>query len=126
MPVRSAVSQNFIYYDNFQAYNDEIAKILKGINYLHYSAADDYENTFVKAVLNWWKSEIWSKDFCSTALLHERAAELRVPISEEDLERNYLRQIEIFIRSTVSDVPSAVSQFNLERWASVPSKKKLF
>lgn len=126
LPVRSAVSQNFIYYDNFQAYNDEIAKILKGINYLHYSAADDYENTFVKAVLNWWKSEIWSKDFCSTALLHERAAELRVPISEEDLERNYLRQIEFFIRSTVSDVPSAVSQFNLERWASVPSKKKLF
>ena len=99
-------------------------KVEHGIRYLRDFAADDYENAFVKLVLNWWEDAIWNKDSCSETLLNARASDLRTAISKEDLKHMYLRQIEFFIRSVVSDVPSAVNQYKLERWASITSKEE--
>lgn len=124
LPMSNAVAEDFAYYDDYNTYKNEISKVWNGIRYLRDFAADDYENAFVKLVLNWWEDAIWNKDSCSETLLNARASDLRTAISKEDLKHMYLRQIEFFIRSVVSDVPSAVNQYKLERWASITSKEE--
>lgn len=124
LPMSNAVAEDFAYYDDYNTYKNEISKVWNGIRYLRDFAADDYENAFVKLVLNWWEDAIWNKDSCPETLLNARASDLRTAISKEDLKHMYLRQIEFFIRSVVSDVPSAVNQYKLERWASITSKEE--
>ncbi len=120
----SAVAEGFSYYNDYNTYKNEISKVWNGIKYLCDFAADDYENAFVKLVLNWWEDTIWNKDSCSETLLNARTPDLRTAISKEALKHTYLRQIEFFIRSVVSDVPSAVNPYKLERWASISSEEE--
>lgn len=96
----NAVAEDFAYYDDYNTYKNEISKVWNGIRYLRDFAADDYENAFVKLVLNWWEDAIWNKDSCSETLLNARASDLRTAISKEDLKHMYLRQIEfLFVLS---------------------------
>lgn len=124
LPMSNAVAEDFAYYDDYNTYKNEISKVWNGIRYLRDFAADDYENAFVKLVLNWWEDAIWNKDSCSETLLNARTSDLRTAISKEALKHTYLRQIEFFIRSVVSDVPSAVNPYKLERWASISSEEE--